>query len=103
MYEQIDGISACPDLVCVGRATSRRPWVPRQGAPNRPMYLNLGLMYLYLGPPDRAWVPRAVLGPFRRPPGGILASKMLIFRSFSQLLSLSRRPLFFIRFPTFFC
>ena len=82
MFEQIDGILACPDLGRVSCGDFRSPWVPLHGVPKRPGYLNLGLMYLYLGPPDRAWVPRAVLGPFRRPPGGILASKMLIFRSF---------------------
>ena len=82
MYEQIDGILACRDLRCAGCGAFRSPWVPLHGVPKRPGYLYLGLMYPYLGPPDRAWVPRAVLGPFRRPPGGILAPKIFIFRSF---------------------
>ena len=41
MYEQLDGIVACPDLICVGSDDFRQPWVPQHGVQNRPMYLNL--------------------------------------------------------------
>ena len=60
MYEQIDGILACPDLGSAGCAKSRSPCVPLHGVQNRPMYLNLALVYLNLGPPDRSLVPRDV-------------------------------------------
>ena len=60
MYEHLDGILACPDLRCVGCVGARQPWVPLHRAPKRPRYLNLGLMYLNLGPPDRSLVPRDV-------------------------------------------
>ena len=53
MYEQLDGILTCRDLVPAGRAGLRRPWVPRQGRTNRtsgppwglPKMLQNGLLY----------------------------------------------------------
>ena len=60
MYEQIDGILACLDLRCARCAALRSPCVPLHGVQNRPMYLNLALVYLNLGPPDRSLVPRDV-------------------------------------------
>ncbi len=60
MYEQIDGILAWGEVICVGSAGLRSPWVPQLGVQNGPRYLYLGLMYLNLGPPDRPLVPRHV-------------------------------------------
>ena len=60
MYEQLDGILTCPDLSCASCVKFRQPWVPLHTAPKRPRYLNLSLVYLNLGPPDRSLVPRDV-------------------------------------------
>ena len=71
MYEQLDGILACRDLSRVGSVNLRQPWVPLHRAPKRPRYLNLSLVYLHLGPPDRSLVPRDVQEAFRAEFGAI--------------------------------
>ena len=53
-------ILTCRDLIPASSVKARQPWVPLHRAPKRPRYLNLGLVYLNLGPPDRSLVPRDV-------------------------------------------
>ena len=68
MYEQIDGILTCRDLVPAGCADFRRPWVPRQGRTNRTLALS--------GTPcTSTWALQADLWSpetSKRPPGSIL-------------------------------
>ena len=71
MYAQLDGILACPDLLSAGFCGVRGPYVPLHGVQNRPMYLNLALVYLNLGPPDRSLVPRDVQEASRADVGAI--------------------------------
>ena len=72
MYEQLDGILTCRDLVRGGRAGLRSPWVPLQGAQDGPRYLYLGSMYLNLGPPERSYAPRDVQETSRAYSGAVL-------------------------------
>ena len=55
MYEQLDGILAWGDLIRVGSAGARQPWVPLRRVPKRPRYLNLSLCTPTWTPCTSAW------------------------------------------------
>ena len=64
MYQGLNVILTCPDLVRAGCAASRQPWVPLLGVQNRPgyfylgLYFNLGLVYPTCSVPEPFWHSR---------------------------------------------
>ena len=77
MYEQLDGILACPDLIRVSSAGLRRPCVPRQGRTNRTLALSGILCTSTWALQADLWSPETFRSPsepilerFWTPPGG---------------------------------